>query len=566
MNGDFLEKSREATQRFERDYELSQRNQKLREGVMAARRQGVSDDVIVSTLVKVDPRIQQALDQGVTPQQVLDKLSPTASQQGQRLAQIATRGVSEALAPMAGGALVGGLLGGPPGAALGAVTAPLVVPLGDVLVEGSNRFLGTNLQRPSQTISEMIPGPRAETPGERVLEATSGALGGTTAGIRAAQSLVRPAVTGVRVPVDEGLQRVGQELSRAPAGQMVTVPTATAAGETVSEATDNPFLGLGTSLVTAGAMGLRSGKYEGVDPNEMLARSKQNYEKLDNAKFAVNSRPFDRKITEMQINLQNEGYKPGMTMLTGQIDELFNVLRQDAGKPRSINDIVNMRKTIGNVIASNKIDERTRALARQMLDEFDDYFMNIQDRHLVGLNKDSAEFRNVMDAWKDAREDYRKVKKAEVIQDMVERAEIAPSGKEVSLTQSLKNLANNKNRMRFFSPEEQAEIRKAADGGQMVQALRLVGKFAPMTPAAAIFTAVSPYGAFTAGAGVAGKTLATQRRLQQVEQLQNQMLLGRRPERLEGPFRNLPVYTGRAGLNMLAPVVGQQDSENALAR
>jgi hypothetical protein len=539
----------------------------VRERINSARRQNYSDDVIASVLAETMPQVQMALDERISPSIILDELAspPTTGEQIQRGVGIAARGVTEALAPVAAGALAGGLVGGPPGAALGAVAMPIAQLGGDIIASGANRLLGTNIEPPSQTISRMIPGPRAETPTERVVEAASGALGGTAAGIGAARQLARMPTVSPTGPSAEGLQRVGQELSRAPVGQVTTAPVAAGVGQQVTEDTDNPFLGFAASMAAASAMGLRRGKFESVNPDEMLAKTKANYKILDDAQFAINSREFDRKVTEIQIKLMDEGYVPNMPLSTGQIDELFNVLRHNQKTHRPITEIVNMRKTIGNTIASTK-DNNVRRLAREMLDEYDNFLMNVTDRQLAGVKKNATEFKTVMDAWKTAREDFRKLKKAELIQDMVDRADLAPSGKEISLTQSLKNLANNKEKMRFFSPDEQKAIRDTAKGGELVQALRLVGKFAPLTPAAAIFTAVSPFGAFTAGAGVAGKTLAAERRLQQVSKLQDQMLLGRKPQQLQGPFRNLPVYTGRAALNMLGPEFIEGDARNALGR
>ena len=168
-----------------------------------------------------------------------------------------------------------------------------------------------------------------------------------------------------------------------------------------------------------------------------------------------------------------------------------------------------------------------------------------------------------LDAWKAARADYSKVKKAELIEDIVLRAEVSQGGKEASIAQGLSALAKNEKKMRFFTPDEQAAVREAAKGGTLQSMLRTVGKFTPMTPAAAIFTAVSPFGAYTAGAGMAARELATKRRVQQLDQLAAQMRLGTVPKITEGPFVNEPVFFSRSAQNMLGPV---QQNQNALAR
>ena len=119
--------------------------------------------------------------------------------------------------------------------------------------------------------------------------------------------------------------------------------------------------------------------------------------------------------------------------------------------------------------------------------------------------------------------------------------------------------------MRFFTPEEQQAIREAAKGGTTQAILRTIGKFTPMTPAAAIVTAVSPFGAYTAAAGMGARELATVRRMQQVNRLTEQMRLGARPQVLEGALVNEPMFFSRGVQNMLGPVQ-QNENQNALAR
>ena len=158
--------------------------------------------------------------------------------------------------------------------------------------------------------------------------------------------------------------------------------------------------------------------------------------------------------------------------------------------------------------------------------------------------------------------DYAKLKKSELIQDIVSRAEVSQGGKEATVAQGLSALAKNEKKMRFFTAEEQEAIRAAAKGGNLQVMLRTIGKLAPLTPAAAIFTAVNPYGAYTAAAGIVGKTLATKLRGRGVEDLAEQMRLGKVPKITEGPFVNEPVFFSRGVQNMLGPV---QQNQNALA-
>jgi hypothetical protein len=168
-----------------------------------------------------------------------------------------------------------------------------------------------------------------------------------------------------------------------------------------------------------------------------------------------------------------------------------------------------------------------------------------------------------MKAWKDARADYAKMKKSEMITDIIENADVSQGSKEANIASQLSSLAKNNRKMRFFTPDEQEAIRASAKGGSLQTMLRTIAKFTPMTPAAAIFTAVNPFGLQTAAAGMAAKSLAEARRVQDVNRLASRMRLGKTPDVLEGAFENTPVFFTRGAQNMLGPV---QQNQNAMTK
>lgn len=520
----------------------------FRDQINTARRAGYSDDEIVQYLKDKDPRVTKALEAGYKPVEIVDYLAPkpTTGEEVARKAGVAIRGATEALAPVTAGATAGMLMGGPVGAAVGGLAGGLAVPAADVLTAGYNRLTGGNVRLPSQVISEMIPGPRAESPAERVLQASTGALTGTGGSVAAGRGMA--AVPGVA----PSIQAIGREASRAPIGQIVTAPVATAVGQTVTEATDNPLAGLAAGAATSMAAGVRPTKREAVpSTEELLARSKANYEVLDKSGLRFDTQQFQQHMSALPGKLRKElGY---VESVNPKVAGAFQELTSNA--PKDVAEITALRRIIGSAAGSSDASERK--IASRLLDEFDDYVLNAPANAIVSGDKAGLE------AWKAARADYAKVKKAELIEDIVSRAEVSQGGKEATIAQGLSALAKNEKKMRFFSPDEQKAIREAAKGGTLQTMLRTVGKFTPMTPAAAIFTAVSPFGAYTAAAGMGARELATARRLQQVDRLTQQMRLGAQPQVLEGAFVNEPVFFSRGVQNMLGPV---QQNQNALTR
>lgn len=520
----------------------------FRDQINTARRAGYSDDELIGYLKDKDPRISDALGQGYKPAEILEYLAPNLStgEEVARKAGVAIRGVTEALAPATAGATAGLMMGGPVGAGVGAIAGGLAVPTADVLTQGYNKLTNSNVRLPSQVISSMIPGPRAETPTERVLQASTGALGGTGGSVAAGRALSQaPGVT-------QGLQAVGAEAARRPVGQMVTAPLATAVGQGTTELTDNPLAGLAASVATSAAAGVRPTKRTTVPTaDELAARSKANYEVLDKSKFELDNNQFTNHMKTLPTKLRSSsGYDP-RTM--PDVDAALRQLM--SGNAKTVQELDTLRTIIKNATSSVKASERKAG--SQLLDEFDDYVLNAPASATVTADP------KAMKAWKDARADYAKMKKSEMITDILDNADVAQGSKEASIASQLSSLAKNQKKMRVFTPDEQEAIREAAKGGTLQVMLRTIGKLTPMTPAAAIFTAVNPFGAYTAAGGFAAKTIAEQRRVQQANRLAERMRLGETPQVVEGALANEPVFFSRGVQNMLGPV---QQNQNALSR
>lgn len=524
----------------------------FRDQINTARRAGYSDDELIGYLKDKDPRVTEALTKGYKSNEILEYLAPALSmgEEAVRKVGVGIRGVTEALAPVATGATLGAtagaLIGAPTGlgAPIGAIAGGLAVPVTDALVMGYNRLANSNVRLPSQVISGMIPGPRAETPVERVIQGSTGALGGTLGSVGGGRAIVEAAraAPGLQSPVAQGTLAIGQEAARRPIGQLVAAPLATAAGQTVTEATDSPLAGLAAGVATGSVLGLRPTKRGAVPTaEELLAQSKANYEILDKSGFQLDNTLFKQHMASLPAKLRSQvGY---VESVNPKVAGAFKEILLDT--PKDVAEITALRKIIGG--AAGSADKSERMVAMKLLDEFDSYVLNAPPSAIISGDA------KAMSAWKAARADYAKVKKSELIEDIVARAEVSQGGKEPSIAQGLSALAKNDKKMRFFTADEQEAIREAAKGGTLQSMMRTIGKFSPMTPAAAIFTAVNPYGAYTAAAGMAAKELATARRMQQVNALSSRMRLGQPPAVIEGVGANVPVFAARSILNNLAP-------------
>jgi len=530
----------------------------LRNQINAARRGGYSDAEIVDYLKGSDARVAEALTQGYTPEQITAYLSPppTLGEQALRKTGVTVRGATEALAPVTTGALAGaglGLLTGvaaPVAVPAGALAGGLAVPLADASVALYNRLLDKNVPMPSQAVSALIPGPRAETPEERVLQTAGGAFAGTGGQIAAGRVLTQAAQTAPGVQaIAPGIEAVGKEVSRRPIGQLIAAPVSTAAGQTATELTDNPFIGLGVGLATGATMGLRGTKREAAPSSEkLLENARRNYNVLDASGFELKRQDFHNQIGRVYADLRKEGFD---TQLHPKVAAALNRLG-DINEPKNVTNLQTLRKIIKSSTESSSPSEIR--LGNMLLDEFDDFVMKAPNSAVISGDKQA------IDAWRSANENYSRFKKGEIFTDMIEKAQLSQGSTEAAMARQLSALAKNDKKMRFFTPDEQTAIKEAAKGGTVQQLLRTVAKFTPMTPAAAIFTAVSPYGAWTAGAGMTAGAASEARRIQMLNRLGAQMRLGRQPQITESAFANIPMFLTPELRNAMS-----QPSQNNLA-
>ena len=169
------------------------------------------------------------------------------------------------LAPIAAGTAIGAALGAPfagvgaiPGAAAGAAAGALTQFVGDPLVMGVNKILGTNFTEPTTAIENLLTQigvPEARTAAERVVQTAAGAVGGGAGTIGLGRTLMAQAPGAART----AMTGIGEMLAGQPTAQLVGSATGGAAQQITAEAGGGPLAQLAAGLVggvggTAAAM------------------------------------------------------------------------------------------------------------------------------------------------------------------------------------------------------------------------------------------------------------------------------------------------------------------------
>lgn len=461
-----------------------------------------------------------------------------------RAAGLATR----AIAPTLAGAQIGSA-GGPMGAVLGATAIPAADAINNLLNLIASPFTDKRLIPASQAIQNLMTAagvpaaPETQTPTERVV---SGGLESLTGVARTIPEFVRRGAE--LIPTVAG--GISRQMAVAPGTQAIVTPTASMAGQTVTETTGSPLAGMATTLATGAAGSVKRPQREQALPTATLDRiASERYKFLEESGIELNNDAFSKSMSDVAKNLRKEGYTPkAYPKISGAIDELTAT-----EQPKDWTELQALRKMIK--AGQKSTDPEERRLASILLDEYDNYLMNVPKTDIL-----KGDVKAVGQAWDEARNAYSRMKKSEVFEDMLDEAKLdvskfTQSGEENSLAKQLRQLAKNDKKMRLFTADERKAIEQAAKGGTTQNLLKFFGRFAPTGPVSGIFTGgasvLAPQVGIPMALGsAASRVAATNMRRGTVEDLANIMRMGRTPEVTGGPFRIFPATTMQGLLSL----------------
>ena len=439
------------------------------------------------------------------------------------------------IAPTLAGAQIGSY-GGPMGAVIGSMAVPAADALNALVNLVASPFTDKRLIPASQAIQNLMTkagvpaAPETQTPTERVVGAGLESMTGVA---RTIPSLIKASTTAAS-PVSRG---VAEQLAVAPRTQAVVSPAAVMAGQTATEVTENPLIGAATTLATGMAGSVKRPQKEQALSSQALDRiATDRYDQLQKSGVQLKTDEFVDAMGEIAKSLRDEGYTPSaFPKVSGAIQELTSITQ-----PKDWTELQALRKMIRS--GQKSIEPEERRMASILLDEYDNYLMNVPKSAIA-----TGDMKNAGQLWSEARNAYSRMKKSEVFEDMLNNAKLdkskfTQSGEENSLATQLRQLAKNDKKMRLFTQEEQDAIEQAAKGGSVQNMLKFFGRFAPTGPVSGLFTggatAMSPAIGIPMALGAAGSRVgATNMRRSSVEDLANMMRYGGTPEVTGGPLR-----------------------------
>ena len=374
-------------------------------------------------------------------------------------------------AGLAGRAIVSGVL------------SPVTM-VGDLLAGGANLAQKSQVRYPSQMVQEGLTAigfPAPETTPERMSQAGMQAMT-STAGLA---KLAPKSIFG---------QSLEAQIPAAAASSMAAVPAAEQVKEITGSDAAATLAALGVSVLAGGAAAktsqaiLESGGPK-VTIQDIKDRASASYRSVDDAGIVLSSNGSTALLNKIKSDLNNARFLPE------NAPEVQNVLKkiQSIYSPGNVKfGDVDQSRQLANDLLANK-DLNVRRLAKTMIASIDDYIAQLSPKDVV------AGAGGVDDAVKKimaARKDWRNQSRATTLEDILNVAEAKALDPKASESELIRrgfiNLAANKDKIKLFTPDEQAAIRRVAKGGSLDPLLSFVSRFNPER---------SPFVTATIGAG-----------------------------------------------------------------
>jgi hypothetical protein len=457
--------------------------------VAGAKAAGYSDAEIQQFLMSM-PETTEARKAGYSDAEILQHFGlkvafqkPTGSLTAGRAAEVA----GGAVAPIAAAAGLGGLVGGPAGAALaagGLGAADLATSLYNLAAPK----IGTSQVRTPSEIARGYLTPesfRPRTESEELLAAAAEGGAGALTGAGAANVLARRAAPGVMRNV---MATMGERpLVQAGAGAGAAAAPVRAEQLGVQDPRALVGLGLAGGLIGArGAAGLQRGAEATLAAGErgvlglagkppttegLKERATQSFERAKSLGVEYKPETYSAFVDDLAKTLP--GYYPQFPEFAN-INVAFDTLRQQTDLPLTIDRLHQARQMLGDLRQSD--DKKIRRLAGIMTDKLDDFVTD--SKNAIGADAGEA-----ADALMSGIKDYKMMSKSAEIERLIERAATTEGWRKGRHAESLESqfgsLARNENRMRRFTDDEKAMIRRIAEGKEGSSLANFASRFAP---------------------------------------------------------------------------------------
>jgi hypothetical protein len=267
-----------------------------------------------------------------------------------------------------------------------------------------------------------------------------------------------------------------REAGKSTAAQDVGLGTLSAAGQEVGREVggeEGALIGgvvtpLAVSIPLTAAKNAASSLLKKAAPaiDQLKATARGIYQSLDESGVSIPSKSFSSLVDDISKTLSKEGIDPD---LTPKATAVLKRLNAERGLDKNLTEIDTLRKVAKN--AADSIEPAERRLGAIAIDKIDNF---LDDAALdIGGGKEAGKaFRSARDLWQRA-------KKTEILDQAISDAELQATGFENGIRTQFRAIAKkiNSGKLKGFTKEEVASIRKVADGTTAGNVARFLGKF-----------------------------------------------------------------------------------------
>jgi len=158
----------------------------------------------------------------------------------------------------------------------------------------------------------------------------------------------------------------------------------------------------------------------------------------------------------------------------GALQEIRDVADTFAGRPVPLSEFEVLRKIAQSV--ASKADPSTSRLGNIMIDEMDSFLESANPKQLLNFPGRKVD---LPERYRLARRLWGQAKRGEVIAEVIDKARRQQSGFENGLRIQVRQLLDNKKRIKFFSKDERAIMNDLITGTKTANFSRFFGKLAP---------------------------------------------------------------------------------------
>lgn len=220
----------------------------------------------------------------------------------------------------------------------------------------------------------------------------------------------------------------------------------------------------GKVLLTKSAKKLLAETAPTIDGLKSAARKV--YTEIDNLGVTVNPRSVTRLSEELAVTARKQGFNP---RVHPKVNAALREFKNIEGQAVPLSDIDTLRR-VANASAIS-LDPDEARLGGILVNKIDDFLDNLKSQQLSKSGMD------IGIKYRDARQLWRRAKKAEILQDAFEKANMQATGFENGIRVQFRSILNSKRKSKGFTKEELDAMRKVVKGTTSQNIAKMIGKF-----------------------------------------------------------------------------------------